>query len=194
VSSLRERNRQRTRGDITEAALALFERHGYEATTVEQIARAAGVSSATLFRYFPSKEDILFAHEDTVAQALVAKIAARPDRSLTVAALAEPVAGYALDLMDERLPRLTHLVMTNRSLEPRSLRMRFAWEQALARQLAAEDGVPAPAMRHTLLAAVVVSCLSTALRYWDKSSASGSLPGLVRQAFEECGGMAGTAP
>lgn len=186
MSSLRERNRLRTRGDITEAALALFDQQGYESTTVDQIARAAGVSSATLFRYFSCKEDILFADEDSAAAALARKVADRSDRSMTLAALVEPVAGYALEMVDEQMPRLTHLVMTNRSLESRSLRMRFAWERALARQFAAEQGSPAPTVRHSLIAAIAVSCLSTALRYWDKTSASDRLPDLVRQAFGEC--------
>jgi AcrR family transcriptional regulator len=56
---LRETKAEHTRLAITDEALGLFERQGYERTTVEQIAAAAGVGVATVYRYFPSKDLIL---------------------------------------------------------------------------------------------------------------------------------------
>ncbi len=55
-----ERNKARTRIALATAAVRLFREHGFEATTVEDIARAAGSSSSTFFRYFGTKEDVLF--------------------------------------------------------------------------------------------------------------------------------------
>jgi AcrR family transcriptional regulator len=60
-SGLTERNRQRTRRDIAEAAGRLFIEQGYEATTVKAIVEAADVSPRTFFRYFPCKEDVITA-------------------------------------------------------------------------------------------------------------------------------------
>jgi AcrR family transcriptional regulator len=55
-----ERNKARTRLALATAAARLFREQGYAATTVEDIARAAGSSSSTFFRYFGAKEDVLF--------------------------------------------------------------------------------------------------------------------------------------
>lgn len=61
MSGLRERQKEQRREAILEAAMALFDQLGYTATTVEQIAARAGVSAPTVFNYFGSKQDILFA-------------------------------------------------------------------------------------------------------------------------------------
>ena len=62
-SDLRERKRQITLDRIAEAGLKLFIEHGYEATTLDAIAAASGISRRTFFYYLKSKEDVLLAHE-----------------------------------------------------------------------------------------------------------------------------------
>lgn len=62
---LRERKKQRTRDALITAALDLFERHGYDETTVAQIAEAAELSTRTFFLHFPTKEDVLLANTDS---------------------------------------------------------------------------------------------------------------------------------
>jgi len=186
MASLRERNRSRTRRDIEDAALGLFEEHGYETTTVEQIARAAGVSSATFFRYFGSKEEVLFANEAAAVDEMIALVAARADDSLSLAALSEPIAAYAHSFLDDdksESQRLTRLVMTTRELEARSMRMRLRWERALARQLATEQHKPVSA-EHVLIANLAIACLSAALWRWQSSPRGNQIGKTTREMFD----------
>ncbi|MBO4258907.1 TetR/AcrR family transcriptional regulator [Streptomyces griseorubiginosus] len=60
---LRERKKIKTREAIRTATYALIKEQGYDATTIEQIADRAEVSPSTVFRYFPTKEDIVLTDE-----------------------------------------------------------------------------------------------------------------------------------
>ncbi|MGW5270918.1 TetR/AcrR family transcriptional regulator [Rhodococcus sp. NPDC003994] len=90
---LRERRREATRVEITDAALTLVERHGFSATTVEDIAREAGVSPSTFFRHYATKEDSVL-RGDTLFEAEI-------DGWLTGAA-AEDVTLAALEDLSRR--------------------------------------------------------------------------------------------
>lgn len=88
---LRERNRLRTRAAIEEAALALFHDRGFDRTTVDDIADRAGVSPRTFFRYFPSKDDVIFSDHAAALSEL---------RGRLRSALAETGARNAAALLD----------------------------------------------------------------------------------------------
>ena len=74
MSSLRERKRVRTRQALINAAADLFERRGYDGTTIADIAAAADISTRTFFSYFASKEDILFPDADARVKAALTAI------------------------------------------------------------------------------------------------------------------------
>ena len=86
-SGLRERKKERTRATITRAALELFARDGFAATTVSDIAAAADVSPRTVFTYFASKESIVFAEYRPSIDRLAARLAARQPEETVVDAL-----------------------------------------------------------------------------------------------------------
>ncbi|ANB04303.1 TetR family transcriptional regulator [Streptomyces ambofaciens] len=58
-TGLRARKKERTRDAIGDAAVALFLEHGFDRVSVSDIAAAAEISKPTLFRYFPTKEDLV---------------------------------------------------------------------------------------------------------------------------------------
>jgi AcrR family transcriptional regulator len=84
MSSLRERKRVRTRQALIDAAADLFERSGYDGTTIADIAAAADISTRTFFAYFASKDDVLFPDADARVKAALAAIDNRgPDERPT---------------------------------------------------------------------------------------------------------------
>lgn len=60
---LRERKKRETRAGISQVATALFMKRGFDAVTIDDVARAAGVSKMTVFNYFARKEDLMFDRE-----------------------------------------------------------------------------------------------------------------------------------
>jgi len=77
-SGLRERKKDRTRAAITRAALELFARDGFHATTIPAIAEAADVAPRTVSTYFPSKEGIVFDVYEAAIERFAARLAHRP--------------------------------------------------------------------------------------------------------------------
>jgi AcrR family transcriptional regulator len=87
ATGLRERKRERTRRAIADAALELFDRQGFHATTIPQIAEAADVSPRTVSGYFPAKEDLAFPDADQRIAALEARLRSREPGETTAEAL-----------------------------------------------------------------------------------------------------------
>jgi AcrR family transcriptional regulator len=86
---LRERKKARTRQTIGDTALRLFTERGFDQVTVAEVAREAEVSEATLFNYFPTKEDLLFSRMGAYEARLVDAIRDRDSGTSAVAALTE---------------------------------------------------------------------------------------------------------
>ena len=108
---LRDRKKVRVRATLVETALRLFAERGYDAVTVEEIAAASDVSRRTFFRYFATKEAVLMARREGLAQTLrdaLASSDAPPFEAVRAALLAladEYVAKRDLILAERALVR-----------------------------------------------------------------------------------------
>jgi AcrR family transcriptional regulator len=77
-TSRRQAHKMRTERALQQAALELFAKHGYDTTTTDEIAEQAGVSPRTFFRYFPTKESVLFVGEFGWFQSFTERFLAQP--------------------------------------------------------------------------------------------------------------------
>ena len=143
MASLRERKRNRSRDDFVLAALDLFETKGFAETTVEEIADRAMLSPSTFFRYFGTKEDVLFAalpeSLEVFRPALASELAEHPPWEAVTRAVRLTTRGFV-----EQDPALTARILPLWMNEP-ALRARYmdyadAWEREIVRAVTESQG------------------------------------------------------
>jgi AcrR family transcriptional regulator len=145
TEGLRERKKRQTRETIAQAAMALFVRHGFDAVTVADVARAADVSEKTVFNYFAAKEDLVLHGGEERRAALIQAIRTRPDG----VSIVEPFRAATMEFVDrlehdpvESIVAVPRLVAGSRSLRDRLF---LGWEEEAARLapvIAEETGAP----------------------------------------------------
>lgn len=181
---LRERKKRRTRRAIQQVALDLFEKQGFDATTVEQIADAAEISPSTFFNYFPSKEDVVaFDEYDPI---LFEVLRSRPPDEPPLEKVRHMMLHAAVPLM-ERDKDLV-LKRTRIAFGVPSLRARL-WQETdqgleqLAEALAGPDQEPDDfALR--VVVRVIESVAFEAMLEWARHDGKPSLRRLVERAFD----------
>jgi AcrR family transcriptional regulator len=111
---LRERKKQQTRQLIRDAALRLFAEHGFDRVAVVEVARTADVSEATVFNYFPTKEDLVYDRMDAFEEELLQAMRDRPAGQSVLAAFMEFVLAPRGLLAAEAADAVDTLVTTSR--------------------------------------------------------------------------------
>ena len=146
---LRERKKQQTRQFIAETAARLFAERGFEAVSVVEVARAAKVSEATVYNYFPTKEDLVYQRMEAYEAEVIEAVRSRP----AGASILDAVRDFVLEprgfLADRdtagarTLMTVARIISGSPSLLAREREVFSRYTESLAALIAAESGAPA---------------------------------------------------
>lgn len=170
MTTLWDRSRQVAVQAILDTAVRLFAEQGYEQTTIAQIAREAGISQRSLFRYFGTKEDLVCGDQDALGELLKQTVEQQPAEMSAWDALR---AGFEVLLTanhtPERALELSRLIFDTPSLHARYIEKRLRWQTALVPVIQVRLGAapgPAPDPRARAVIATVFACADTATELW----------------------------
>jgi AcrR family transcriptional regulator len=181
----RQRKKNATRDRIRASALRLFSEQGYDATTVEQIAAAAGVSHMTFFRYFPTKEDV--ALSDSYDPLLAGLLEQTPD--------AWPLTGRIRTALLQGLQQLhdtdrdallaqNKLIIATPALRERLWASQMDTQQYILQALGTGQDNPQPSFTDRVTVAACLAAATTAILTWVENDGTAELPDLIEQAFD----------
>jgi AcrR family transcriptional regulator len=182
--SLRERRRIRTRRTIQAQALRLFAAKGFQATTIEEIAAAAEMAPRTFFRYFPTKEEVVFWSE--YPPMLAGFVAARPDDEPALEALRHGIVDALAAIWDQdgdRTLQRLRLAFRTPALHPRMRQQQAHWAAGLAEILADRLGERPDNLEVRIVAAAVAAAVWVAAEEWQAQDGEGDLGALIDRAL-----------
>jgi AcrR family transcriptional regulator len=181
---LRERKRRETLQRIAEVGLEFFVAKGYEATTLDEIAAAAGISRRTFFHYFKSKDDILLTY-----------ISSR-DHELKALVLENSFAGAPLDIarnslmqfvsrpQESQMIMAARLIRANEALRTRSHGRFLEFERVIYSGLCELWPGREHCDRMQLVAMISIGALRLAVEKWFEQNGKQPLAKYVRDAFK----------
>lgn len=157
-----------SRAELERRALSLFAERGFEATTVDDIAAAAGIGRRTFFRYFASKNDAVWGEFDAGLESLRAHLAAAPADQPLLAALREAVLAFndfppgEVGWHRERMA----LILRVPALQAHSTLRYAAWRAVVAEFAGARLGQPPEALLPQVVAHSTLGAAITAYEQW----------------------------
>jgi len=181
----REQKKTLTRDSIVRAAARLFQQKGFEATTVDEIARDAQVSRRTFFRYFPAKELVVFPHQAAYLRLFRASLAREAQSSPPFVRVRRACLILAREYMKSSREHLEQqrMIQASPALIARGEALDEEWEAVIARAFAGGDPSRTDRRRSRFLAGAVMGLIRSALREWYASDCRDDLLQLGNEAL-----------
>ncbi|MCU1448983.1 MAG: transcriptional regulator, TetR family [Acidimicrobiales bacterium] len=192
---VRERKKVSTRHRVRAVALELFLRQGYAATRLEDIADAAEVSVRTFYRYFPSKDALLFSGFEDALPALCEAIRRRDTTLPVLQSLREAVAGAAdvMDSVSDVLKYIWVIGADDRVIQARAAEEIVRWRNGFAAAIAEQTSVPVHDRGLQIVATAVHGTITAGVAHWRGTGGNGRLSDEVRRALDSLEDLPATA-
>jgi len=182
--ALREQKKEQTREAIIAAAFGLFERQGFEQTTVDEIAAASTVSRRTFFRYFGTKEAVVFPDRDQRFPRFQALLAETQPGESPFGRVKRALLALAGDYMSsrEQVRARRRIVDRSPALQAYDLELDREWEATIARALLPKRARKRDRRRAALIAGALMGGIRACLETWFADQCRGDLLALGREA------------
>ncbi|MFI6962629.1 TetR/AcrR family transcriptional regulator [Streptomyces sp. NPDC050149] len=189
--TLRDRRRSETRRTIQAHAIRLFTDSGYDAVAVADVAEAAGVSAMTVYRHFPTKEDLVLIEQP--ARLIAERVAASPPTQPLVRRVGGALVDAATALTggdgdesaanEQLLLDCLRLMVSTPALRARHLDSQYVLQQAIVDALGEDITDSDAAFRARAATSACLAAMHTALTRWAEDDGRTQLPELIARAL-----------
>ncbi|MEV7343840.1 helix-turn-helix domain-containing protein [Streptomyces sp. NPDC093544] len=172
------------RGRLERAALELYSEHGFEQTTVTEIAKRAGLTERTFFRHYADKREVLFGNATSLEELLVGALNGAPESAAPIDAVAVALDAAAAVFEDRRehSQKRQKVIVANAELRERELIKLASLSAALADALRGR-GVADPAA--SLAAEAGIAVFKIAFERWGGETNQRPIAQLMRESLDE---------
>lgn len=181
--SRRDEHKRRTASSLRNAALDLFLAQGYDETTTDQVAAKAGVSTRTFFRYFDSKDEVLFRGQRFWSETVADMVTQQPAELKPMDAMCETLIKLATGFSREALLRYERIVKSSVNLRGRSEMQQAENARRVAEGLAARRGLAKPDDECEIMSSVGLMLYRRAVEDLRDGASTRPIEALIRQKF-----------
>ena len=197
-AGLRERKKQQTRERLIEAAFTLFAERGFDNVSAGEIAARADVSERTFFRYFPSKEDVIFPDAEQQRRHVDELVTNLPATLPLVEGLRQALQVISEEVAESKELQMARarLVVSTPSLQTLILEREQEWVQIFAGAVADRLELdPAEDLRPELTAAVIVAAFRVVMNRWMRDGGEADFNQMLDRALAYVGtGLSADGP
>ena len=185
VPDLRSLTRETVRAQIAETAWSVFAERGFDDVTVNQVAEATGISRASFFRYFSSKEEAVFVALEAMGAEIATALEERPPQEDPWEALRRAFDAATPNYASNPARSLARLNLTREtpSLRAHQLERQAQWRNLIGPALAIRTGVDPEDVRVDAVVGAAQAALDAATERWALSGGELDLTALIDEAF-----------
>ena len=185
---LATRRRNQTRAEIAAAAVELFSSVGFDATTMDEVAAAAGVSRRTAYRHFASKDELIFEQPRLWLEQFTAVIEDRADGESARDLLRRAVLAVAdhIEAHSDAVLRSFTILMSTDSLLGRHGKSDAEWRELCAVVIADDgDGSPEAQLQTMVATGALIGATNAMIAAWAAGQPDAHLPTVAALAFDQ---------